>query len=148
MNSCKHKLHVQSELINKEKLKPKRMEFINLGQMWNRLSENSADYKIVIQLVNKYAPSEKDVPGSQRTLNNKAVCSTNEDQAEFRNKLREMARLSTLIFILDNHLLALVLTLKDSGRFTLSLGDSDGCDITSEKKKLTSDFYKSEAPGN
>lgn len=59
-----------------------------------------------------------------------------------------MARLPTLIFILENHLLALVLTLKDSGRFTLSLGDSDRCDITFEKKKLTSDFYKSEAPGN
>lgn len=93
-------------------------------------------------------PQRKIFRGSQRTLNNKAVCSTNEDQAEFRNKLRAMARLSTLIFILDNHLLAFVLTLKDSGRFTLNLGDSDGCDITSEKKKLTSDFYKSESPDN
>lgn len=90
-------------------------------------------------------PQRKLFRGSQRTLNNKAVCSTNEDQAEFRNKLREMARLSTLIVILENHLLALVLTLKDSGRFKLSLRDSD---ITFEKKKLTSDFYKSEAPGN
>lgn len=93
-------------------------------------------------------PQRKLFRGSQRTLNNKAVCSTNEDQAEFRNKLREMARLSTLILILENHLLALVLTLKDSGRFKLSLGDSDRCHITFEKKKLTSDFCKSEAPGN
>lgn len=59
MNSFEHKLYVQHEFNKEDKSKPKRVEFINLGQMQNRVSENSAGYKTVVQLVDKYVLSGK-----------------------------------------------------------------------------------------
>ena len=47
------------------------------------------------------------------------LCSINDNEAEFRNKLREMAELSFLHIHPEN-----VLILKDSEKFQLSLEDS------------------------
>lgn len=82
------------------------------------------------------------IRGTQRTLNYKAGCSTDEDPADSEINEEKVQDFLPFRFIPERHLLALVVMSKDSGRFQLSLGDSDRCDITFEKKKLTSDFYK------